>query len=193
MPPRLWVRSDNWTNDTGANYLIVLLTFSVTSPVVFALVVVMSLGYEVRTPEFLSLNFVNFVFALPEFSQLRDLVSSQSRRQRFDCHVGPRPAVARSPEPMAAIEIIVAPADEKDVIGNTHRDVHLRLRHLHHCRRRVHNHRRRLADMDVYANLSMGGHCKQSNRQDQTQQHPASCRHHKVHSFVWPGLQESVS
>ncbi len=129
MPPRLWVRSDDRTNETGAYYLIVLLTFSVTLPVVFAMVVVMSLGYEVRTLEFRSLTFVNPVFALPEFSQLRDLISSQSGRQPFDCRVGPWTAVSRPPEPMAAMEIIVVPADEKDVIGDPHRHVHLRLRH----------------------------------------------------------------
>ena len=66
MPPRQWVRSDSRISDAGAYYLVVLLTFSVT--VAVALVVVTSLSYEVRTLEFRSLNFVNPVFALPEFS-----------------------------------------------------------------------------------------------------------------------------
>src|SRR5262245_1840164 len=98
---------------------------------VFPLVVVVisPFGYEVRTFEFRSLRFVTSVFPLTEFPKLRDLISSQSRRQRFDCHIGPWAAVSRSPEPMATVEIIVVPADEKDVIGNTNRHVHLWLRH----------------------------------------------------------------
>src|SRR5215510_7115410 len=103
---------------------------SMAVSMVFSLVVVISpFGYEVRTFESRSLSFVTSVFPLTEFPQLRDLIASQPRRQRFDCHIGPWAAVSRSPEPMAAVEIIVVSAEEKDVIGNTYRHVHLRLRH----------------------------------------------------------------
>src|SRR3989441_669267 len=61
------------------------------------------------------------------------------------------------PEPMVAMEIVVAAADEKDVIGNTYGYVHLGLRQHYHCWRRVHNDGRWLADVDVYAHLGTGG------------------------------------
>src|SRR5262249_8019629 len=120
------------------------------------------------------------IFALSEFTQLFHLVPSEPRRQSFNRHVSPRSAVSRSPEPMVTMEIVVVAADEKDVIGNTHGHVHIRLRQHDHCWGRVHNDGRWLADVDVYAHLGTRGSCQESKQQHRTQDHPAFCPHHKV-------------
>src|SRR5207247_9247028 len=124
--------------------------------------------------------FVDPLAALAAFPRLPRLVPPAPPRQPLHRHVGPRSAVSRSPEPSVAIELVVGGADEKDVIGHTYGYVHLGLRQHYHCWRRVHNDGRWLADVDVYAHLGTGGRCQESEQQHRTQQHPASCPHHKV-------------
>jgi hypothetical protein len=67
-------------NDTNAYYLVVLFTFSavVLPMVVLSVFVVISLfGYKVSTAEPWSLNLVNSVFPLAEFTQLFQFVLSE--------------------------------------------------------------------------------------------------------------------
>src|SRR5262245_44141150 len=122
----------------GAKRILVLVVTSAAASSV-SVVSVFVFGHEVPTSKVRSLNLVDPIFALSEFTQLFHLVPSEAWRQPFNRHVGPRSAVSRSPEPMVAMEIVVAAADEKDVIGNTYGYIHLGLRQQDHCWRRVHN------------------------------------------------------
>src|SRR5262245_40103023 len=111
--------------------------------------------YEMGTAEIRPLGLVNAIFPLTKFMKLMHLVLAEAWRQPLDRNVSPRSTVSRSPEPISFMQIVVATLDEIDVIWDTHRHIHLRLRQHDHCWRRIHNHRRRFADVDVYAHLAM--------------------------------------
>ena len=76
-----------------------VVTSAAASSVVFSVSVSVSVsvfvfGHEVPTSEVRSLNLVDPIFALSEFTQLFHLVPSEPRRQSFNPHVGPRSAVS---------------------------------------------------------------------------------------------------
>src|SRR3989304_8680257 len=95
--------------------------------VLFARVAGSGLRVKVFAAEIGSLNFVHPVLALAEFTQPFHLELPESRRQGFIHHVGPRSAVSRRPEPVATMQIVVAAADEKDVIGNPDSHINSRI------------------------------------------------------------------
>src|SRR5262249_39693289 len=113
---------------------------TVISVVISVVIMMLSLFRdEVGTSESRPLNLIHGVFPLTELMQLFHLVPSKAGRQCLKCSICPRSAVSRSPEPVFAVQVIVAAADKIDVIRNAHRDIHLRLGHQHHRWRGVHN------------------------------------------------------
>src|SRR5262245_43756436 len=98
--------------------------------IVIAIMSVMTslFGDEVSTSVPRSLNSIDSVFPLAECMQLFHFVPLKAGRQSLICNIRPRSGVSRSPEPMPAVQVIVAAADKIDVIGNAHCHIRLGLR-----------------------------------------------------------------
>src|SRR5262245_48111478 len=73
------------------------------------------IGIKVSALEGGSLSPVDAVFPLTVFPQLDDLVLHQPRGQMAVLHIDPGAVVSRGPEPVIAVIVVVASADEIDV------------------------------------------------------------------------------
>ena len=142
--------------------ILVLSASSAAASGMVPVLVISSFGDEIRTASSW-VDLVDLIFPLAKFAQFDDLIFPKARRKRIDSDVGPWAAISRSPEPMIAVKIIVTAADEKDVVRNTHRHVRLRFGQQDHGWRRVHNYRRRLADMDIDVYLGQGRYGEYAN------------------------------
>src|SRR6266516_3878072 len=102
---------------------VVVVSVVVVSVVVVSVVPMPLLCVKVFTFETRPLNSVDGIFALAVFTQPVNFVPLEDGRKGLIPDSGQRSAVSRSPEPVAALKIVVAAAAEEDVIGNANRNI----------------------------------------------------------------------
>src|SRR5688572_26061401 len=134
---------------------------------------------EFLSLEFGTLSLVYAMFALPEITQLDDLVLLQSGRQRGTHHVNPRPTVSGCKEPVVFVEVVVAPADEVDVVGDADCNKHAGFRKIEHGRTSLHDNGRRGADIDIDIHLG-----ERRSRKDGVQKHHAKHQAESIRSYT---------
>src|SRR5262249_61625001 len=82
------------------------------------------------------------------------LVLPQAGRQGSVLHVCPGTAVAKSPEPMVSVKVVVPAADEEHVVWDADSCVDTWIGQEQHFRRRLYNDGSRRPDVHVYVDLA---------------------------------------
>src|SRR5262249_42223376 len=136
-------------------FFLVFFAFSVASTTTVALIVVVSVVIgrdciKVLPSEILSLDSVNPVFPLAVLVQSHNLVFSEPWGQSSIFHIRPWSPESRSPKPMVAVKIVVAPANEIHIIWNTYSYIDAGIGQEQHLRGCFHNYWRWGTNVHIY-------------------------------------------